>query len=92
MTKILEQHIEEDGIHPGHSGAMVYCAADGSLCVDVNFSEDDAWLSQKMLAVMFGVTVPTINEHLKNIFASGEVIANATIREFLIVQNEGSRN
>ena len=74
------------------TAGLWFIARPMAVCVDVNFSEDDAWLSQKMLAVMFGVTVPTINEHLKNIFASGEVIANATIREFLIVQNEGSRN
>jgi hypothetical protein len=45
----------------------------------------------KLLAELFGVTVPTINEHIKNIYKEGELKESATIRKFLIVQKEGVR-
>ena len=44
-----------------------------------------------MMAVLFDVSVPTINEHLKNIYDSNELTRDATIRKFPIVQTEGNR-
>jgi hypothetical protein len=44
------------------------------------------------LADLFQVTVPTINEHIKKIFDERELIPDATIRKFRIVQKEGQRN
>jgi hypothetical protein len=49
------------------------------------------WLTQKLIALLFDVTVATINEHLKTIFSDRELSKVATIRNFLIVQNEGNR-
>jgi hypothetical protein len=50
------------------------------------------WLNQKQLAELFGVTVPTINEHIGNIYKEDELNPDpSTIRKFLIVQNEGTR-
>lgn len=49
------------------------------------------WASQKTIAELFGVSVPTINEHIKNILSEGELDKNSTIRKILIVQNEGTR-
>jgi hypothetical protein len=49
------------------------------------------WLTQKRMAELFDVTVPTINEHIKNIFESHELNEKATVRKFRIVQTEGDR-
>ena len=49
------------------------------------------WLPQKLLAELFQVTVPTINEHIKCIYADGELEPEATIRKFRIVQSEGDQ-
>ncbi|SAI66691.1 Virulence protein [Bordetella ansorpii] len=49
------------------------------------------WLSQKLMAELFGVDVRTVSEHLKNIFASHELTPEATISKFRIVQREGQR-
>jgi hypothetical protein len=49
------------------------------------------WLTQKLMAVLFEVTVPTISEHLANLFQQGEINPAATIRKFRTVQTEGSR-
>ena len=55
------------------------------------FEEESFWLNQKRMADLFQVDVRTINEHLKNIFESGELLQNSTIRKFRIVQTEGKR-
>lgn len=59
--------------------------------IEVRYEDETIWLTQKMMATLFDVTAPTINEHLKNIFASGELDEKATIRKFRIVQTEGTR-
>lgn len=67
---------------------------DGNNNTNIQVLLDEAnetlWLSQKQIAEIFGVSVPTINEHIKNILNDGE-LDNSTIRNFLIVQNEGKR-
>ena len=49
------------------------------------------WLTQKMMATLYDVGLPTINEHIKKIYADSELEESATIRNFRIVQTEGSR-
>lgn len=53
--------------------------------------DDTVWLSQAQLAELFQKSVPTINEHIKNIFEEGELEESSTIRNFRIVQTEGNR-
>ncbi len=55
------------------------------------FSGRTVWLTQKMLAKLFDVSIPTINEHLKNIFSSGELSENSVIRNFLITASDGKK-
>lgn len=57
----------------------------------VLIKDSTIWASQKTIAELFGVSVPTINEHIKNILSEGELDKNSTIRKILIVQNEGTR-
>jgi hypothetical protein len=59
--------------------------------IQAKFFDDNVWLTQKLIAKLFDVEVPTINEHLKNIFENSELNKDSTIRNFLIVQNEGNR-
>lgn len=67
-----------------------YQSPDGSVNIEVLYAEENIWLSQKKMAELFDVQIPTINEHLKNIYASGELMEKATIRKFLIVQKRNS--
>jgi hypothetical protein len=60
--------------------------------VDVFYEEETFWLTQKRMAELFGVDVRTINEHLGNIYDSGDLARISTIRKFRIVQKEGTRN
>ena len=70
---------------------ILYKTTDNSLELRVQLENETIWLNQKQIAVLFSVKVPTIFEHLQNIFKSGELTEKATIRKFLIVQIEGNR-
>jgi len=59
--------------------------------LDVRLKEDTVWLTQKQMAVLFVKGIPTINEHIKNIYREKELDTNSTIRDFRIVQTEGGR-
>jgi hypothetical protein len=61
------------------SKIVLYQAADGKVTVNVLFAQDNFWLTQKVMADLFGVKVPAVNKHLKNIFASGELLESAVI-------------
>ena len=58
---------------------LLYTAPDGAGKVDVFFRDETVWLTQKALAELFGVKVPAVNKHLKNIFDSGELQAAEVI-------------
>jgi Virulence protein len=70
---------------------LIFTGQSGGESIEARYEDETIWLTQKLMAVLFDVSVPTINEHLKNIFESGEISREATIRNFLIVQNEGGR-
>ncbi len=71
---------------------ILYTAPDGVVRVEVYFQEETFWLSQRRMAELFNIEVHTINYHLKEIYASGELQEYATIRKFRIVQDEGERS
>lgn len=60
--------------------------------IDVRLEGETVWLSQRQMAELFDVDVRTISEHLSNVFSSGELEKEATIRKFRIVRREGTRN
>lgn len=74
-----------------NSQIIIYQTEDGATKIDVRLENETVWLSQKMIAELFQTTVPNINMHLKNIFEEGELITSATIKDYLIVQQEGMR-
>lgn len=71
---------------------LLYTNANGKVKIEVIYEDGTFWLSQKKMAELFDVSVPTINKHLQNIFKSNELEETATIRKFQIVQREGNRN
>ena len=76
---------------PPQSSIVLYQTEDGRTRVQCRFEDETLWLTQAQIAELFQVTVPTVNEHLKGIFAEGELAAGATIRKFRIVRSEGRR-
>lgn len=59
--------------------------------IEVRYEDETLWLTQKMMAALFDVTNKTVSEHLINVFESGELDREATVRNFRIVQMEGTR-
>ena len=72
---------------------LTYVASIGGeeSCMEMRYEDENIWLTQKMMAVLYDVSIPTINEHLKSIYSDGELQEASTIRKFRIVQNEGNR-
>ena len=73
------------------SNILLYKTKQGEARVEVVFNNETFWMSQKRMAVLYGVEVPTINYHLSQIYESGELTEQATIRKIPIVQMEGNR-
>ena len=73
------------------SNILLYKTKQGEARVEVVFNNETFWMSQKRMAVLYGVEVPTINYHLSQIYESGELTEQATIRKIPIVQTEGNR-
>lgn len=59
--------------------------------VEMRYEDENIWLTQKMMAVLYDVSIATINEHIKRIYSDSELQEEATIRKFRIVQTEGNR-
>lgn len=73
---------------------LLFQSDDGRARVECRFEAETLWLSQASMAELYGKDVRTINEHLVNIFAEGELAQNSTIRKFRIVrlEAEGERD
>ena len=83
---------ETKALAPPTGEFLVYAGADGTTQVQVRLSEGTVWLSQKLMAELYGISVPTINEHLKSVYEEGELDLEATIRKYRIVRTEGNRS
>jgi hypothetical protein len=70
---------------------VVYQAEDGESRIRVLLDGDTVWLTQAMIAELYQTTVPNVNLHLKNIYVEGELRRGATIKDYLMVRQEGAR-
>ena len=70
---------------------LVFTSQAGAEGIEVRVAGETVWLTQKLIAALFDVTVPTVNEHLANLYAQSEITEPATIRNFRTVQKEGGR-
>lgn len=68
---------------------LIFTAETGNPKIEVRIEGEMVWLTQKLMAELFDVSIPTINEHLKNIFESKELQDNSVIRNFLITASDG---
>ena len=72
---------------------LTFVAASGGSdeAVEMRYEDENLWLTQKMMAVLYDVDVRTINDHIKKVLSDDELTEAATIRKFRIVQTEGTR-
>ena len=70
---------------------FIASTGDSHESIEMRYEDENIWLTQKMMAALYDVGLPTINEHVKKIYADKELTESATIRNFRIVQSEGAR-
>lgn len=70
---------------------FVAAVGDAESSVEMRYEDENIWLTQKMMATLYDVSVSAINQHLKRIFSDNELTREATIKQYLIVQTEGKR-
>ncbi len=70
---------------------LTYVAATGENGVELRYEDENIWLTQKMLSVLYGVSTSAINQHIKKIYEDKELEEKSTIKNFLIVHDEGNR-
>lgn len=82
---------DEAIIHSSAAEYLTYVAAVGDTdeSMEMRYEDENIWLTQKMMAQLYDVSLPTINEHIKKIYGDSELTESATIRKFRIVQTEG---
>ncbi len=71
---------------------LLYQTEDGKTRIDVKFEEGTVWLTQAAIAELFQTTKQNISLHLINIYKDGELDRSSTVKEYLTVQTEGSRD
>jgi len=83
--------MSDDPTTPGEGALILYRTADEAIRIEVTYEAETFWLDQRRMAELFGVEVPTISYHLKEIYASGELTPEPTVRKIRRVQREGNR-
>ena len=89
----MKKKKDEITIRSSAAEYLTYVASVGDQqdSVEMRYEDENIWLTQRMMATLYDVGLPTINEHIKKIYADSELEETATIRNFRIVQTEGSR-
>jgi hypothetical protein len=70
---------------------LLYQSEDGQSRIEVRLQGETVWLTQNQIAEMFQTTKQNVSQHLATIYESGELSHEATVKKFLTVQQEGSR-
>ena len=93
MRKLLEMRADFPifvGMDRGE--IIIYQTADGETCLDVRMENDSVWLTQAQMVELFNSTKQNVSLHINNLFKEGELERGATVKEYLIVQQEGHRS
>lgn len=89
----MKKEKDEITIRSSAAEYLTYVASVGDQqgSIEMRYEDENIWLTQKMMATLYDVDVRTINEHIKKIYSDSELEEDSTIRNFRIVQTEGSR-
>jgi hypothetical protein len=80
-------------IHSSAAEYLTFIAASGDSenSFEMRYQDENIWLTQKMMATLYDISLPTVNEHITKVYGDNELSENTTIRNFRIVQTEGNR-
>jgi hypothetical protein len=85
---------KETAIRSSAAEYLSFAAAaggDNPKSVEMRYEDENIWLTQKMMATLYEVEIPTINEHLRHIFEDKEIQTDSVIRNFLITAADGKK-
>lgn len=85
MSKEIETY------NPTEESVVVYRSADNAVQLDVQLTDETVWLTQAQMAMLFDSTKQNVSLHINNIYNEGELSKEATVKDYLTVQNEGGR-
>lgn len=90
----MNKRNKEITIHSSAAEYLTFIAAEGGASerFEIRYEDENIWLTQRMMAELYDVSVPAINQHIKRIYSDGELNPDATIKKYLIVQKEGGIN
>lgn len=90
----MKKKKEDVSIRSSASEYLTFVASswEDSASFEMRYEDENIWLTQRMMATLYDVALSTINEHIKKIYADGELMEEATIRKFRMVQAEGVRH
>ena len=78
-------------INEPQSQFILYQTSDGQTRLEVRLENETVWLTQNQMAELFQTSIPNVSMHIRNVFAGGELQEAATVKDFLTVRQEGSR-
>ena len=89
----MKKKKEEISIRSSAAEYLTYVASVGGQqnSFEMRYEDENIWLTQKMMATLYDVSVAAINQHIKKIYEDSELEPESTIKKFLIVQMEGTR-
>lgn len=84
MVEKVKKH--KSLIHSSTAEYLTFAAAGGGseASIEMRYENENIWLTQKMMSVLYGVSVPAVNQHLKRIFADNELQEDSVIKKYLI--------
>ena len=89
----LKKKKDEITIRSSAAEYLTYVASVGNEqdSIEMRYEDENIWLTQKMMATLYDVSVAAINQHIKKVYDDSELEPDSTIKKYLIVQKEGSR-
>lgn len=80
-------------IHSSAAEYLTFVAAtgDSETSYEMRYEDENIWLTQKMMATLYDVSVAAVSQHIKRVYEDGELRPEATVKKYLTVQTEGSR-
>jgi hypothetical protein len=89
----LNKKKDEVSIRSSAAEYLTYVASVGNQQenVEMRYEDENIWLTQKLMATLYGVSVAAINQHIKKIYEDMELTEESTIKKYLTVQTEGTR-
>ena len=93
MSKEMKKQKNISLVRSSAAEYLTFVAAGGGseASVEIRYEDENIWLTQRMMATLYNVTVPAINQHLKRLYEDNELTREATVKQYLIVQTEGNR-